>query len=30
MQSYLEEIERHFNNRHNDHLFRDTLPALVK
>jgi len=30
MQSYLEEIEWRFNNRHNDHLFRDTLRALVK
>ena len=30
MQSYLEEIEWRFNNRHNDHLFRDTLRALVR
>lgn len=30
MQSYLEEIEWRFRNRHNDHLFRDTLMALVK
>lgn len=30
MQSYLEEIEWRFDNRHNDHLFRDTLRALVR
>lgn len=30
MQSYLEEIEWRFNNRHNDHLFRDTLRALMR
>jgi hypothetical protein len=30
MQSYLEEIEWCLNNRHNGHVFRDTLRALVK
>ena len=30
MQSYLEQIEWHLNDRHNDHLLQDTLRALVK
>lgn len=30
MQGYLDEVEWRFDNRHNDHLFRDTLRALVQ
>src|SRR5438093_7279010 len=30
LDSYLDEMEWRFNNRHNNYLFRDTLRALIK